>query len=261
MSYRINVNITDVWAKPEFNSERTNQALFNEPVEVLEKGQQYSLVKLSDGYEGYVKNDFISNLKEQSGEEYIISKTLATAYIAPDERAPVATILPFTSVIKVSQRCRNYVSCHTNRYGEIFLVDDDVIPLAQTPKLTRKAIPIFLDSVKRFIGIPYLWGGRSFFGIDCSGLIQLNYKFFGVDLPRDTKDQIKFGREVSRDEIIVGDLLFFERHVALVISDKDYVHSSLSRGGVYINSLDPSKNNYLKDRDHSLKTVRRIVED
>jgi cell wall-associated NlpC family hydrolase len=261
MSYRINVNITDVWAKPEFNSERTNQALFNEPIKVLENGQQYSLVKLSDGYEGYVKNDFISDVKELSGEEYVILKTLATAYITPDKRAPVATILPFTSVVKINQPCKRYVSCLTNRYGEIFLDDDDVITLGQTPKLTRKTIPIFLKSVKRFIGVPYLWGGRSFFGLDCSGLIQLNCKFFGVDLPRDTKDQIKFGKEVSRDEIMPGDLLFFERHVALAISDKDYIHSSLSRGGVYINSLDPSRDNYLKDRDHDLKTVRRIIED
>ena len=261
MPYRININLADIWAKPEFNSERVNQALFNEPLELLEKGQRYSLVELADGYKGYVGNEFFSEEREQSGKDYVVSATLATAYTAPDKKAPVSTILPFTSVIKVNKRHGGFIHSHTYRYGEIFLADDDVICFEQTPKLTRRTMPDFLESVKRFIGVPYLWGGKSFFGIDCSGLVQLNFKSFGVNLPRDTKDQVKSGYEVRRDELMPGDLIFFERHVALAITDKDYIHSSLSRGGVYINSLDLSKSNYLEELDYGLKTVRRIIED
>jgi len=262
MPYCVNINIADIWSEPKYDSERITQALFNEPIELLEKGKEYSLVRLlGDGYEGYIGNNFFSDDNLQSDCDHIVSASIAIAYMGADQRAQAATILSFASKIKVEKHLGNFVLCKTARYGDIYLDIEDLVPINQTPKLSRDTIPIFIDCIRRFVGAPYLWGGKSFFGFDCSGLIQTNMKFFGVDFPRDTKDQIKEGREVSRDEIKTGDLLFFDRHVALAISNIKFIHSSLSQGGVYLGSFDTADCNYLKDFDESLKTVRRIIED
>lgn len=261
MSYRVNINVADIWSQPKYNSERVSQALFNEKLEIIEQGEDYSKVRLSDDYEGYLKNSFLSADTLQGEGDFMVSATIAVAYIGADERAPSATMLPFTSIIKAARTVNNYIVCETPRYGDVFLLKDDLIPVSQTPKLTRKNVLVFLESVRRFIGVPYLWGGKSFFGVDCSGLTQINYKFFGVNLPRDSKDQAKMGKEVKREDILPGDLLFFKGHVAIAINDLKFIHSSNRTGGVYINSFDPEAKEYLEHLDKGLLAVRRVIEE
>jgi len=261
MSFKINTNVANIRMEPKFNSERTSQALFNEIVEIVKKGEEYSLVRLSDNYEGYLKNSFISEDKSQENFDHIVSASIAIAYTSADERALAATMLPFTAAVKVKKRVNNFVICDSPRFGEIYIVADDLVPVGQMPGLSRATMPLFMDSIRRFVGVPYLWGGRSFFGFDCSGLAQINFRFFGIDLPRDSKDQINCGVEVNRADIQPGDLLFFKRHVAIAISDKSFIHSSSFTGGVYINSFDKSKGNYLKHLDEGFITARRVIED
>jgi hypothetical protein len=261
MSFKVNINVANIRLEPKFNSERTSQVLFNETVEIVKQGDEYSLVRLSDNYEGYLKNSFISEDENQENVDHIVSASIAIAYTGADEHAMAATILPFTAAVKVKKHVNNFVVCDSHRFGEIYLVADDLVPVGQMPSLSRATMPLFMDSVRRFIGVPYLWGGRSFFGFDCSGLAQTNFKFFGVDLPRDSRDQINCGKEIKREDIQPGDLLFFKRHVTIAISDKSFIHSSSSTGGVYINSFDKSKGNYLKHLDEGFITARRVIED
>jgi len=258
---RVNVNVADIWAEPEFDSERVTQALFNERVEVLKQVGEYSRVRLSDGYEGYLSNNFYGTAEDSRADDTVVSAVIAMAYSKPDARAPIATILPFTSRLNMLNKVDGFALCRTSRYGDVYVPEDDLISHDGTPALKQQTVALFIESVTRFLGVPYLWGGKSFFGFDCSGLIQTNLKFFSMDFPRDTKGQIKMGYEIPRSDIKPGDLLFFERHVALAISATDFIHCSLSQAGVHINSLDSGKNNYLKKLDEGLRAVRRIIED
>ncbi len=259
--YRININVADIRSKPKFKSERITQALYNERVTVLKKGDDYCHVKLHDGYKGYVKKLFLSKIGTEDGNDHIISSPIAPAFVSPDENSPIVTMLPFAAELKSRPENDGFVASHSPRCGDIYLRCSDLIPADGRPRLTKETIPQMLEMARRFIGVPYLWGGRSYFGFDCSGFINVIFKFFGLMMPRKTKDQVKFGRKVPYGEIETGDLLFFRAHAGIALNRTDYIHSSLSQGGVHINTLDPNRAGYLRYRDLGLRAVRRFIPD
>jgi gamma-D-glutamyl-L-lysine dipeptidyl-peptidase len=260
MVARININVADVREKGRFKSERMTQALFNEEIEIIREGDKYTKVKLSDGYIGHINRLFITHEDAGIGDDYVIWATLTPAYSKPDTKSPIFTLLPFAAQLKAIDYKDDFAVVNSIRYGKIYIKKEDLIPADKTPKLTIKLIPDMIECALRFMGVPYLWGGKSFFGLDCSGFTQVVYKYYGINIPRDSKDQAKKGRPVNRDEIQPGDLLFFKKHVGIAISNTDYLHSSLSQGGVHINNLEPHKKGYIKFRDHTLRAVRRYVE-
>lgn len=147
----------------------------------------------------------------------------------------------------------------SERYGDIYIKRSDLSALADINiKYDSKSNELVMEAEK-FLGAPYLWGGRSFFGIDCSGFAQTIMRRFGISLPRDTKDQINCGEDVKREDIKSGDLLFFPRHVTIAVSDTQMIHSSLSNGGVAYNSFDPQSRVYSKYLDESFVTARRVL--
>jgi cell wall-associated NlpC family hydrolase len=125
-----------------------------------------------------------------------------------------------------------------------------------------------LLTAKSFLGIPYLWGGNSSKGFDCSGFTQTVFKSQGILLPRDANMQVKMGEEINPDKnfsnIKKGDLIFFGpnqdriTHVAISLGGPDFIHSS---GTVHINSFDKSKKNFNNYRFKTLRTIKRIVKE
>lgn len=260
MISRININIADVRAEPRFQSERTSQALFNETVEILDEKDGYLKVKSRDGYIGWVASQFTSEQKEYPGERtYQVTSNLAVGFASPDVDSARIVYLPYGCNLYGEEKS-GFLRLLTERYGEIY------VPLSETMGLTSPIEPhrpdrsILIAEAEKFLSAPYLWGGRSFFGIDCSGFVQAIMRRFGWELPRDTKDQISCGTEVERESIRNGDLLFFPRHVALAITDVEFIHSSSSNGGVAYNSFDRTSPAYSEYFYKEFKTARRIFE-
>ena len=96
-------------------------------------------------------------------------------------------------------------------------------------------------------------------GYDCSGLVQAVFKIFDINLPRDTKDQIKTGVLVEKDCIRTGDLLFFNRHVGLAIGKTKIIHASRHSGGVRIESLVKEDESFREDLANTFVEARRII--
>jgi cell wall-associated NlpC family hydrolase len=128
-----------------------------------------------------------------------------------------------------------------------------------------------LKTAYRFMGIPYLWGGTSTKGMDCSGFTKTVYFLNGIVLQRDASQQVNTGELVDVkngwENLQAGDLLFFGRkaegdkkeritHVAIYIGDGDFIHAA---GRVRINSLNPTKTYYSKYRDNSFIRAKRIL--
>jgi len=99
-----------------------------------------------------------------------------------------------------------------------------------------------INTAKSYLGVPYVWGGTTPDGFDCSGFIQYVFDKHGITLPRVTADQYKAGTSISKSDLIPGDLIFFETykagpsHVGIYIGNNQFIHASSGKGEVTISN-------------------------
>ncbi len=258
MMVRININVADIRKEPQDNSERITQGLFNEIAEVMTDSDSWSRIKFLDGYEGWIRKAFISTYCKPYGEDsFVVALNLSPGYIQPNILSRVNGYFPYGCLVEGIDNGQ-FLEIKTERYGICFLNKTDLIEKSSLVTPPQKDEGRIVLEAEKFLGVPYLWGGRSFFGIDCSGFSQAIMKRFGIKLPRDSKDQIHEGSEINRKDIRTGDLLFFPRHVAISTSGDMLIHSSSSNGGVAYNSLDPKSPMYSENLDKTFITARRF---
>ncbi len=122
----------------------------------------------------------------------------------------------------------------------------------------RKAV---METAKTYLGVQYRWGGKTTAGIDCSGLVAVSYMLNGILIYRDAKIMDGFPlKEIRKEDMKPGDLLFFPGHVAMYLGDGLYIHSTgkIGSGGVVYNSLDPASPIYRQDLVDCMKAVGSI---
>ncbi len=256
----ISINVADLWSEARFNSERINQALYTDIISVGQKRNKFLRVTKIDGYSGWCNERYLIPISGRNAKDYMLAnkKMVCTqsAVIKGTDSKPIEPHFVYygTKLRVVSTR---------KGKAKVKLPDNSTIMISDTKimKMQKNKItgPTIVREAKKFLGVPYLWGGLSPAGFDCSGLVQAVYGRFGIDIARDTRDQIKSGQKISVDNIRTGDLLFFDRHVGFAIGQEHLIHSSVGGGGVRINSLLPDGDAYREDLHHSFKTARRII--
>lgn len=270
----VNRAVTDLRKTPSRTAERLSQARIGETARILEARDEWLRVHLvRDGYLGWMRANALQRCTAEdvrtyyAAREVLVQAELATAYDAPGGCA--VGKLPFAVAVPVNTRRDNFVAVSLPDGRVWWLKQSDVLPLAQRPRPDAAGIAHTLSLIRRFVGLPYLWGGRTPWGYDCSGLAQTFWGFMDVSLPRDADQQMLAGVPVA-DAPQPGDLLFFGdladaatfkpqrvTHVAISLGGDDFIHANGTAGGISYNSRNPSAPNYRAWlRDHLLG-VRR----
>lgn len=224
-----NVIVSPLRLETSDQSEMISQMLYGEQVEVLEVKENFSKVKMIfDQFEGWCDSRHLTKISETENRN-IITKTFGI-YDLPEGKSLLS------------------MGSEVNFEVENCLLDDLSESIAET--------------AKKFLNVPYLWGGRSFFGLDCSGFTQLLYKVHGIALPRNADQQAEMGIVLDFvEESKPGDLAFFENaegkidHVGILLSPNEIIHAS---GKVRIDALDYSGifNQELNKHTHKLRLVK-----
>jgi cell wall-associated NlpC family hydrolase len=211
--FRVTATLLDMTAVPDPAAERTTQLLHGEGFNVYEvrpDGLAWGQSTL-DGYVGYVS---ASGLGPAQGPGMRISALWSQIYARPSARARVETELPFLAEVRVAGTSGNFYR----------LRDGGFVPI---PHLASEPGE-FVALAERFIGAPYLWGGRSIRGIDCSGLVQIAMIGSGRPAPRDADMQAALiGAPVADDARLArGDLVFWRGHVGIMRDAETLLHAN-----------------------------------
>ncbi len=272
----ISVSVANIYSSPDYTSEMTTQQLMGTPVIITGRSGYWNSIITPEGYKGWITDGNVAPLEKseierwQNSDRVIVTDYFSIIRTAPEVESAVISDLIMGNIIEVkSENNPNYyyVSLPDGRNG--YIEKKEVSPFIEWIKSRDPSPENIVKTSKIFMGFPYVWGGYSIKGFDCSGLIKTTYFLNGIILQRDASQQVKTGKNVDfsniKENLRVGDLVFFGKkaqgkenakisHVGLYIGNGDFIHSSLK---VKINSLIKGDKNYYSSKQ--LLSVRRIL--
>ena len=248
------VPVCPVRREPMHQSEQVNQLLFGDVTEIIETGKDFVKVKyLYDDYEGWCQR---SQLEEISVEQFTnIPTLLSTNHINIVMLNGQPMYIPMGCVVGHSAEKKQVFGNVSVEYkGDYF-----------DPASRNDCADCIRETAMKFLNTAYLWGGRSVYGIDCSGFTQTVYRFAGIPLLRDAWQQASQGEAIGfLQEVHCGDLAFFDNeegrinHVGILLDSATIIHSS---GKVRIDTIDHQGiiSNDTGLRTHKLRVIKRLI--
>ena len=204
--------------EPRFDARLETEALLGETVTLYDESEGWAWVQLDrDGYVGYVPSEGLS--PELTPATHRVAALRTYVYLEPDAKAPTVALLSLNARLAATRAEGKFLAFQ----GGGYVFAGHLAPLGE-------AETDFVSVAERFIGTPYLWGGRTSIGLDCSGLVQLALEAAGQHAPRDADMQAgEIGRKLDRREggkLHRGDLVFWEGHVGIMASSRDLLHAN-----------------------------------
>ncbi len=242
----VNRGFVDLHAEPDEASERVDQGHYGERFTLLAHDGEWFYVQGPDHYFGWMFADFLDEVAPP--ERRIVGVVAADVRSAPTDAAPVIDRLPVAAPVAIQERQAAWLRISSDGW----VAFRDTVDVSQLPNRFPRPSDL-LRTAECFLGVPYLWGGTTADGIDCSGFTQLVYRLNGVAMDRDADQQAMEGRPAATAPR-PGDLLFFgdERvtHVAIATAEREYLHAPMSGSVVERAALSPER---------TLRAVRRYL--
>jgi len=271
------IDVGDIRHEPRRQGELITQVLMGTDVTLLKKAGEFCYIRMPDGYLGWIESASLC-IVDQTGVEAWnnVHKVIITELKCIVRNTPDASSVPLYNVVAGCILKNNgnnngwtMVELADGRKG--FVPDSLVQDLDEWNKNRMLTGENLEKTAKALLGIPYLWGGTSVKGMDCSGFVKMVYRLNGMELHRDADQQANQGTQIDPgknfENLLKGDLLFFGRqaggkqskritHVGLSLGNRSFIHSS---GRVRLSSLDPSSTCFEESLLNRFVRARRII--
>ena len=234
-------NLTGLYEKPTFGMPLSSELCYGTEVEILDEEGKWVFTRQKDGYLGWAYKGYLAEGYASSATHLVLAPSVELR-AQPDAGSEIVTRLVSGTGVCVEQTREEWAKVVANKTGWLPL--SLLRAISDIPKATDEKRKTILEDSKRMIGVPYLWGGTSGDGIDCSGFVRLLHQWVGVDVPRDADMQHATAEPVE-PPFDAGDLLFFREgssnrkitHVGISLGGWTMIHASRRNNGVYVENV------------------------
>jgi cell wall-associated NlpC family hydrolase len=235
--------------EPRFDATLDTEALFGETLTLFDESEGWAWVQLTrDGYVGYLPSEGLTSAVITPTHRVAALRTYV--YASPDIKTPPLALLSLNALLSGA-----------GEEGRFLALQSGGFVIAEHVRKLDEPARDFVDVALGFRGTPYLWGGRTSLGVDCSGLVQLASEAAGLPCPRDADMQAnEVGQEFDRqgaDALARGDLVFWDGHVGIMTSAQDLVHASAYQMMVVEEPLAEARARIASSKGGEITGVRR----
>lgn len=272
----VTVSVANMRKENDHDAELTSQAILGTELKVLKKKSGFYYVQTPDQYLGWIESGSLEKYDEKSIEVWRKSKKaiytdlFGLIYSEKKKTSDPVMDIVVGAVVKLLGKEGAWWKVETPDGRKGFIPKDQIAEKEKWDKSRKLNFANIFKTAKRFLGFPYLWGGFSSKGLDCSGFVKTTYSLNGMMLPRDASQQALVGEEIIPDDgyknVKPGDLLFFGgkdkdgklrvTHVAIYIKDYTYIHCA---SYVQISSLKKDAVNFDPYHSDRLVKITRII--
>jgi len=235
--------------EPRFDAILDSEALFGETLTLFDESEGWAWVQLArDGYVGYLPSEGLTSAVTTPTHRVAALRTFV--YANPDIKTPPLALLSLNALLSGA-----------GEEGRFLALQSGGFVIAEHLRKLDEPARDFVDVALGFRGTPYLWGGRTSLGVDCSGLVQLASEAAGLSCPRDADMQAhEVGRQLDRqgaDALARGDLVFWDGHVGIMTGAQDLVHASAYQMMVVEEPLAEARARIASSKGGEITGVRR----
>ena len=242
-------NLSGSYEKPTFGMPLSSELYFGTELEVLDEKGRWVFTRQRDGYLSWAYGPYLGEGLSPKATHLVLAPAVELR-TEPNQTSETVTRVVSATGVVVQATLDGWSRVAANKTG--WIKSAHLRALTELPETIEEKRKKLIEDSMRLIGVPYLWGGTSGNGIDCSGFARLLHRWIGVDIPRDADMQHAAAKPVE-PPFEVGDLLFFAEddsdrkitHVGMSLGGWKMIHSSRSRNGVYVDNVQDV--NFLKE--------------
>jgi gamma-D-glutamyl-L-lysine dipeptidyl-peptidase len=272
----IKVSVANMRKRPDHDYEMISQAIIGTKVKLLKKREGFYLVQTPEDYLGWIESGSIAVGNKEfiagwdKSKKMIYTDIFGLVYSEPNEKSDPITDIVVAGIIQYESLKNGWYKVKTLKDEIGYVKEKSAMDLDKWNKTRKATAESIIKTGRRFLGFPYLWGGYSSKGLDCSGFVKTAYWLNGIMLPRDANQQGLLGEEVIQgkdfENVKKGDLLFFGSrgkegepkitHVGIYIGNQEFIHCAAY---VQISSFRKDSKTYDPWHCEKLLCIKRIL--